>query len=314
MQVAQLPAFSFPVVAWAPEPATGDPADDGTREFLSLRDLTTSYFPQSDLRLGWTFVDAEGNCWTAASSQVAGRADAWWKRALPRWIHSPAYRLAFEFAERPPMAFDKVKGRLLAAVSANPQAYRGYAHQRRQELRAAESLHDLIKSDEARAIERLTPVSLWWQWLFWEGRCSRLMFAGVSAAILTASWLAIPRFHLSMPALLAVLVSVSILSLSAVVRRLHDIGRTGWWLGTWFLVNMLCAVVHDSAENVAVKAAAAYAWQTATLAALAFLALWPGTRGPNRYGHSKRQHSNLDGSVGRRDQNKNQLTLRGRVR
>ena len=165
-----LPSFSYPVIAWAPEPATGDPGDDGTRSFLAAREVVTTYFPDSDLRQGWTFVDREGRSWEAVSSTVTGRAD-WWSYLFPRWLLTPAYRLALEFEERPSIPFDAVKTRLHLAVTANPQIV-GYARDRRAELRAAKDLGDLIKSDEALAIERLQPSS-WWDWIAGTGRCPR---------------------------------------------------------------------------------------------------------------------------------------------
>jgi uncharacterized membrane protein YhaH (DUF805 family) len=283
---SQLPVFVFPVIAWTPHPATGEAGDDGTRSFLALDDVTITYMPESDLRLGWTFVDAEGRCWEAVSSRVIGRAEAWWARWWPGWFYDRKYRLAMDFAERPPITFDGVKTRLHAGVTANPQAYRGYTRQRRNELGSAQSLRDLIKSEETLAIERLRPEPLWWQWLFAEGRCSRLTFVGVMAVLtvlVALVWLVIVWRQLPAPALLLILV-LSLMSLSAVVRRLHDLRRSAWWIAAWFLFSFLCAFVHDTASIPAVKMVAASTWQITTLCVLAFLALAPGTRGPNRYG------------------------------
>lgn len=283
-KVSDLPPFAFPVIAWAPEPAIGSPYDDGTREILTPRDLTTIYFPETDLRLGWTFVDAEGRSWEAVSSRVTGRADPWWTRTLPKWLHHPKYRLEVVYVERPAVPFDKVKSRLFAAVAANPQAYRGhYGPDRRRELRAAESLRDLIKSEEARAIERLKPETWWWQWLFWEGRCSRPAFVIAGAAIATAIWFDV-AWRIPMPIFLVVLLVSFVFGISAVVRRLHDLGRTGWWIATWLLFNIVCAQVHDGVGDPAIKAMAVIVWAVVTIAALGFLAAAPGDRGVNRYG------------------------------
>lgn len=290
---AALPLFTFPVVAWAPEPATGSPCDDGTRELLTPPDLTSIYFPETDLRLGWTFVDAEGRCWEAVSSRVAGRADPWWMRALPKWLHHPKYRLEVVYAERPPLPFHKVKSRLFAAVTANPQAYGGdWGASRRKELRAAESLRDLIQSQEQRAIAQLKPSASWWQWVFWEGRCSRLTFLTAGTVVATAIWFTL-AWRVQMPAFLVILLLCSGFGISAIVRRLHDLRRTGWWVATWLLFNFVCAQIHDSAEDPAIKATAAVLWQAATMAALGVLAVAPGTPGPNRYGfapHRERGH------------------------
>jgi uncharacterized membrane protein YhaH (DUF805 family) len=281
---SKLPHFAFPVVAWAPEPATGRADDDGTREFLAPHEVTSTYFPDSDLRLGWTFVDAEGRCWEAVSSHVTGRADAWCTWWLPRWLYNRKYRLALDFAERPPMSFDAVRTRLHAAVTANPQAYRGWAGKRRKELRSAESLHDLIKSEETRAIERFQPTTLWWQWLLGEGRCSRRAFLAIFATLIAATWLATLWLKIPAPALLIVLLPFVLWWVSATVQRVHDLGRSIWWMAVWAPFSILCALVHDTASVSAVKAVAASTWQISTLCLLAFLALAPGTRGPNRYG------------------------------
>jgi hypothetical protein len=187
-KISNLPPFAFPVVAWAPELATSDPDDPGVREIFSSRDLTTIYFP-TDLRRGWTFVDADGGCWKAVSTEVVGRADPWWTRGLPRWLHHAKYKLAYDFMECPAVSFDAVKSRLLAAITANPQAYRGdYARDLRAQLRAASSLRDLIKSEEQLAIERLKPTPLWWQWLFWDGRCTRIAFLATLVGLITMWW------------------------------------------------------------------------------------------------------------------------------
>ena len=282
------PPFTFPAVAWAPEPGTGSPCDDGIRELLTPRDLTSIYFPETDLRLGWTFVDAEGRCWKAVSSRVTGRADPWWTRALPKWLHHPRYRLDVVYAERPPVPFDKVKTRLFAAVSANPQAYGGdYGRSRREELRAAGSLRDLIKSHEELAIARLQPSAWWKGLLLWEGRCSRLTFLTAGAVVATLMWFAI-AWRLPMPSFLIILLLGFSYAMSVIVRRLHDLRRTGWWTAIWLLFNMVCAQIHDSAQDPTIKATAAVLWQAATMAALAFLAVAPGTRGANRYGFAPR--------------------------
>jgi len=291
-----LPAFNFPVVAWAPEAATGDPCDDGLRELHAPPDVTTIYFPEIERRLGWMFVDAEGRCWESVSSRVTGRADAWWTRSLPEWLHHPRYRLALIFEERAPMSFDQVKSRLFASVRANPECY-GYDSRRArlEEIRAANSLRDLIKTEEQRAIDRLEPPPLWWQWLFWEGRCSRPAFfvAGVSSC--AAVWVAVSPLRMAMPWFLLIVIATAVLAFSAVVRRLHDLSRTGWWIAVWGFFSLSCALAHDHARDPGLKSLAAAIWQAATLCALGFVALAPGTRGPNRYGFARRQSNERAG-------------------
>jgi uncharacterized membrane protein YhaH (DUF805 family) len=279
-----LPDFAFPVVAWAPEAATGDPTTDGTLEFVSARWIAATQLPETDRRLGWTFVDAEGRCWEVMSSQVAGRADGWLTWLLPRRFYSPTYNLNLDFEDRPPVAFDQVKSRLFTAVRANPKFHRGYARERLQQLRQAESLADLIKSDEARAIERLQPTSLVMDWLTGDGRCSRLSFFVLEATILIGLLTGMRIVAVAFPVSLTIVVLSLVFGLSAVIRRLHDLRLTGWWLSPWFLWSWVCAGVHDHVREPVLRTAAASAWQISTLCALLILTLWSGTRGPNRYG------------------------------
>lgn len=283
-----MPAFVFPVVAWAPEPATGVPGDDGVRQFLTAVDIQTAYLPE-DLRLGWTFVDVNGCCWEAVSSRVVGGAYPWWARLSRGWIWDRRYTLAVAFVERPPMSFDAVKSRLFAAVSANPEAYPDYyAADRRQELRQAASLRDLIKTEEQLAVERLQPVSLWWQWLFWEGRCSRRGFLAGFAGIAVGLWVGVALLRVQMPWFLVITAAAALLATSLVVRRLHDLGRTGWWITAWFLFNWLCAQAYELLTAASLKSLAAVGWQAVTLGLLGLLAVLPGTRGDNRYGFGRR--------------------------
>lgn len=291
-----LPNFSYPVVAWAPEPATGDPGDDGTRSFVGPREVVTTYFPESDLRQGWIFVDREGRSWEAVSSTVTGRAN-WWSRLVPRLLFNPAYRLALEFENRPPVSFDAVKTRLHLAVTANPQIV-GYAPHRRAELRAANDLADLIKSDEALAIERLQPSS-WWDWIAGTGRCPRRWFVVVGCAIaFAASWLLGASTMVPFPIWLGSIMALVALTLSLIVRRLHDLRLAGRWIVVWFPISMVSAFVYERAQNDLLAEAAARGWQGLTVGALVLLAVWPGTRGDNRYGFGRAK--SRAGQAGRR--------------
>lgn len=303
---SQLPAFAFPVMAWAPEPATGDIGDDGIREFRTPGDVATTYMPESDLRLGWTFVDVEGRCWEVVSSQVIDSAYPSWTRATHGWIGEPRYRLALEFAERPPMAFDAVKSRLFAAVKANAQFYRFDRRGRLQELRDAQSLRDLIKTEdelaaerEAHAIARLSSQALWWQWLFWEGRCSRRSFLAGFVVVCTAIWLVVDVLKLQMPMFLIILIGCLVLGMSMVVRRLHDLRLSAWWTALWFVWSFLCGSIHDLARDTGGPIVAGWLWWISNVFIFGCLALWPGTRGPNRYGHSRQGARQIAGGTAR---------------
>lgn len=284
-----LPDFAFPLAAWSPDPATGDADDDGVREIHDVEDLTRIYFPKTDLRRGWMFVDAKGRCWEAVATRVAGRADPLWARILPEWLHARSYRLVYEFEARAPMTFDAVKTRLFAAVTANPQAYEH--HQRRSRLallREANTLRDVIKSPGEWAAERWSPTPWWSQWLSGEGRCTRLAFATTLGLVLISMITAFAVLGV-MEADGRVLFGVGLVAAavvwSAVIRRQHDIGLSAWLgMGLWFVWSMVWALIHDHADASWAVTAAVRIWQATTIAAVVALAVWPGQRARNAHG------------------------------
>jgi uncharacterized membrane protein YhaH (DUF805 family) len=185
--------------------------------------------------------------------------------------------------------FGAVKSRLFAAVTANPSAYpEEYGWSRRQELRSAKRLSDLIKSEEARAIERLKPAPLWWQWLFWEGRCSRLAFLAAVAG-LVAVWRGMGLIGLTTPVFLAIVSLSGALLLSAIVRRLHDLKLSGWWMAAWWLWSWICLEIHNFAPDIGGVMIAVWLWWIPNLCIFGCLGLRPGTVGPNRYGYATRR-------------------------
>lgn len=107
---------------------------------------------------------------------------------------------------------------------------------------------------------------------------------GFTVAFLTAAWVGAYWLRLSPSALLVSLVPGFLLWISTLVRRLHDLRLMGWWLMAWLVLSFPFGVIVNSASEPAVTTGAAATWQIATLAALACLALAPGTRGSNRYG------------------------------
>lgn len=290
MIASPLPDFTFPVIALAPDTAAVDPRDSGIRAFNSVHELTRTFMPMVDTRLGWTFVDLQGRCWEATSSKVVGRAEHWPKSLLPSFFYDPQYRLVHAFAEQSPMSFDAVKSRLFAKVKANPQFWGADAGWKFQELREAESLRDLVKTDaelaaerEAGAIERLKPEPLWWQWLSWEGRCSRRGF--VAAMALIAGWMLI-AWRTTMPTIVIMFIVALILWVSAIVRRLHDLRLSGWWVVPWWLWVQFCLSGYKFAPQWGQSALFWSGWLS-TAGLFGCLCLWPGTRGPNRYGFSR---------------------------
>lgn len=285
-----LPAFVFPVIVWAPEAATGDPDADGTLGFLEACEIATTYFPEP-MFLGWTFVDNAGRSWEVTGSYVQGRADAWWTRALPTWISTPRYRRSFEFVERPPVAFDAVKDRMALAMKANPEFYSGYEDFARERLEAATSLSNLFHSEEAAAAESFEPLAWWRQWAFMKGRCSRLIFAAAVAVAALGVALAMWWGEGSLGGLLlvcaALLFASVFLAIAAMVRRLHDLGLSGWWLllGKPWLVAQL--YFHDHPAAAGESPSIVWLLWAVGVFVLGALTLWPGTPGPNRYGFGR---------------------------
>jgi uncharacterized membrane protein YhaH (DUF805 family) len=276
------------VVAWAPQVATGDEGDDGIRKLVNAHELTRTYSP-TETRLGWTFVDSRGRCWEAVSAKVVGRAEPWPKSLLPNLLYDPQYRLDFEFIERPPMPFADIRKRLLAAIESNPRHYRwGYGAERRQELLAAETLEEVAKPDWLKSLESRPPEPLWEQWLMWQGRSSRLEFlAGV--AVFLAAWVAV---LLIAPVALVVIPMVLVsgaFGLSAIVRRMHALKQSGWWIAAWLLWSFVCGSIHAVLRDTGASFVGGWLWWISNLCIFGCLALWPGTRGPNRYGFAPRK-------------------------
>ena len=105
--------------------------------------------------------------------------------------------------------------------------------------------------------------------------------------------------------LLAMIVSLILFipGLSVAVRRLHDIGRSGWWLGGYFLISVVATVwiavwaVNNGVSNypdapdsssLTLQLIFVLLLYILAIAGLGFTMLvWyctPGTIGPNRYG------------------------------
>ncbi len=288
---SDLPAFVFPVVAWAPDAATGVPWSEGVLYFLTPRDVVTSRWFEGDRRAGWTFVDSIGRCWEVAASRVTNLRSARLLRALSLTIYFPEHRLAYEFVECAPMTVDAVRNRLLAAVRANPKFYRwGEGKQRREQLLVAERIAEMVRREAAvdgYEISRFAPMGMLEQWLTWKGRCSRRVFA-VTCAMIGVLWLEIwldpnaPGTR-SAPVAFAAFGS-AILGVSLVVRRLHDLRQSGGWAAYWLLWTMICGFIHDIDRNGAAAVVGGLLWWVATAVMVVWLSVLPGTPGPNRYG------------------------------
>jgi uncharacterized membrane protein YhaH (DUF805 family) len=245
-------------------------------------------------------VDLQGRCWEATSSKVVGRAEPWPKSLSPQVLYDPEYRMVHEFAERAPMSFDAVKSRLFQKVRANPEFWGAATGWKYQELREAESLRDLIRTDaelaaeqEADVIARLRPMALWLQWLSWEGRCSRRMFVAAMALIAFWVWVA---WRTTMPTILIMLIPALSLWVSAIIRRLHDMGLSGGLIVPWWLWVFFCASIYEVLPSAGQAAVFWLGW-ISTVCVFGALALRPGTPRPNRYGYGRRQRSVSTGLI-----------------
>ena len=132
------------------------------------------------------------------------------------------------------------------------------------------------------------------RWLDPRGRLSRRAYGrlfvrltALSAALLClAIWIGAQGLRLAAVALLAGIALVWLASLAQAVRRLHDRGRSGWWLAVFLILLGLSYLPIEDAADAYPIAVTGYA-----LASLGY-SLWflfetlgrRGIPGPNRYG------------------------------
>jgi len=117
-----------------------------------------------------------------------------------------------------------------------------------------------------------------WRWL--RGRAGRREFCAWMAVIFVWGALFVWA-HDPIPQ--------QILSLAfwlQVVRRLHDLGRSGWWIAAFLFAHLELGVVALYAPN---QPWAAWAPSLLVLAGLIFVAAVPGERHENRFGPGRRR-------------------------
>jgi uncharacterized membrane protein YhaH (DUF805 family) len=131
-----------------------------------------------------------------------------------------------------------------------------------------------------------------WILSFWgAGRTSRRWYWAPLLSLIVAGWLAhviAKAFALTLPwavgyvavLLLAAEAVIAWLSVCLVLRRLHDIGRTGWWL---LVPAWAAALGLSDALSVAAYLGGVILW----LAFVLGLGFVRGTPGPNRYGSAR---------------------------
>lgn len=69
------------------------------------------------------------------------------------------------------------------------------------------------------------------------------------------------------------------------IRRLHDIGRTGWWVAAIYLGTMSLALLPTTYPDAAISYGPPVLFP---VIALFLVAAWPGEAGENRFGASGR--------------------------
>ena len=114
---------------------------------------------------------------------------------------------------------------------------------------------------------------------FFEGRSDRGQFWLVLTGLLLGAWLS-QRFGHVAPA--GAFASVVFLVVIASITRLHDMGRSGWWAATApvGMVLSLFAVARWPGHPFVLTAS----WVLGVVAFTAFVGLWPGEPGANRFG------------------------------
>jgi uncharacterized membrane protein YhaH (DUF805 family) len=117
---------------------------------------------------------------------------------------------------------------------------------------------------------------------------SALEFWLLSSSLRVVLPFSFPAMPLAMPPLyLAARVAIDLLVIALMVSRLHDMGRSGWWVLAWPLAGAatwaLAATAH---AGLAGPLGASLA--LAMLAGWLALLLWPGDIGPNRFGPDPR--------------------------
>ena len=127
------------------------------------------------------------------------------------------------------------------------------------------------------------------EWLSWRGRVRRRRYwqSYVLPIAVLAGLLgnALGRLASATPATVALLLAMAapIIWLHAVgaIRRLHDCGFSGWWYVLWW-----AALI---ADEIAGGVQMLWLLDALALGLIPFaLGIWPGTRGPNRFGPDPR--------------------------
>ena len=97
---------------------------------------------------------------------------------------------------------------------------------------------------------------------------------------------------------------------SVAVRRLHDVGRSGWWLGGYYIVTFVYMLIlaslglenlgEESFSTAIVSGALSLVFILIALIWAIVMLVWDfteGTNGPNKYGEDPKRDERIDGDT-----------------
>lgn len=135
----------------------------------------------------------------------------------------------------------------------------------------------------------MNKLSDWKRWFSFRGRAGRREFVLVFLLTVVAGAFlgSAPATPASALLILTVMGLVAVIQLAVVARRLHDLGRSGWWQVPPNLLAIVALLPLMRAGPINPQAPAPMTVVVAMLLCAAFMvaiALAPGQKGPNRFG------------------------------
>lgn len=142
----------------------------------------------------------------------------------------------------------------------------------------------------------------YWSWVLF----SALLNIVVAVAVMMMSSSATVQTCVSL--LLAILMFFP--GFSVAVRRLHDVDRSGWWLGGYYIVSFVYILIlaflgldnlgEDATSATIVVGLLSLVFILAALIWAIVMLVWyfaKGTDGPNKYGEDPKRDERIDGSA-----------------
>jgi uncharacterized membrane protein YhaH (DUF805 family) len=106
--------------------------------------------------------------------------------------------------------------------------------------------------------------------------CGLILAASESAGVVV-------EILVGVVAVLAILV-LCVAGVLNTIKRLHDLGRSGWWLLLVIGLDLPLALIADGPPDSGLQVIGALLQALYSLALLAAFGAWPGQRGANRFG------------------------------